>query len=480
MKSFKTAIIAIVVLAVAITGYFVAKGVIQKNQPQEETPADENTGVTVLSFDTDQVVRIESNDTESFVLTKSDSGWSCESPADVKLGVNSVADILNTLSNVKGTRLFAKGEWTGSLSDYGLEKPSLFTLYLSDGSRIQVKIGGMNPAGTMYYVMLDGSDEIFTVNTIYGKRLKLTRNLLISGKLIELSDTSKLKTIEIKKKGESYCIFEADFSVSGDTNKAWNITYPIPMAGNTSVVDSLGEALAGLTVFDLLEANCQNLSQYGLEIPNVQYILTDNKVTATCEFGNKTADGEFYYCTINGGKDVYRLNADNINFVDNTILAYAYPYAFFENYNTLSSIDIEIFGTVNQRRKLTFQFGEDTELLSLDGVPSVKKDAEGNKIYDYLYEIKGITTYCYALQIDGLDIAASQPKGALACRITYHRQDGSSCVVEAYERDAATVYLYVDGTYMGGYCDSWRIFSETDHQGLWGTIKAYEDLISKA
>ena len=31
MKSFKTAIIAIVVLAVAITGYFIARGVIQKN-----------------------------------------------------------------------------------------------------------------------------------------------------------------------------------------------------------------------------------------------------------------------------------------------------------------------------------------------------------------------------------------------------------------------------------------------------------------
>ena len=74
----------------------------------------------------------------------------------------------------------------------------------------------------------------------------------------------------------------------------------------------------------------------------------------------------------------------------------------------------------------------------------------------------------------------SLPKGEKACTITYNRQDGTSCVVEAYERDEATVYLYVDGEYMGGYCDSWRIFSETDHQGLWGTIKAYEALINNA
>lgn len=482
MKSFKTAIIAIVVLAVAITGYFIARGVIQKNSDNGEESPNADTGVTVLSFDVGKVVKIESKDDESFVLAKTDSGsWICESPDDLKLGSSAVSDILTTISNMTGTRLFAKGEFDGNLADYGLDKPSLFTLTMSDGGKIEVKIGGMNPAGTMYYVMLNDSDEVFTVNTIYGKRLKLTRNLLITGKLIELSDTTKMKTIEIKKKGETDCILEADFSVSGDTNKTWNITYPIAMAGNTSAIESLGEALTGLTVFDILEAACEDLSKYGLDVPAVQYILTDNKVTATCEFGSKTSDGEFYYCTINGGNDVYRLDADNINFVDNTVLAYAYPYAFFETYSTLSAIDIEIFGSVNETRRLTFQFGDDNaELLSLDGVPSVKTDSEGNKLYDYLYEIKGITTYCYALQIDGLDISADLPKGELACRITYHRQDGTQCVVEAYERDEATVYLYVDGSYMGGYCDSWRIFSETDHQGLWGTIKAYEALIANA
>ncbi len=482
MKSFKTAIIAIVVLAVAITGYFIAKGVIQKNSDKGEESSNTGTGVTVLSFNADDVVKIESKDSESFVLIKTESGsWQCESPADLKLGSDAVSDVLTTINNMTGTCLFAKGEFDGNLADYGLDNPSLFTLTMSDGSKTQVKIGGMNPAGTMYYVMIEGSDEIFTVNTIYGKRLKLTRNLLISGNLIELSDTSKLKTIEIKKKGETECIFEADFSAGGDSSKAWNITYPIKMAGNTSVIDSLGETLTGLTVFDVLEADCEDLSKYGLDVPEIQYILTDNKVTATCEFGYKTSDGEFYYCTINGGKDVYRLDADNINFTDNTVLAYAYPYAFFETYTTLSSIDIEIFGSVNETRTLTFQFGDDNaELLSLDGVPSVKQDAEGNTVYDYLYEIKGITTYCYALQIDGLDVSSTLPKGDLACRITYHRQDGSQCVVEAYERDEATVYLYVDGEYMGGYCDSWRIFSETDHQGLWGTIKAYEALMAKA
>lgn len=482
MRSYKTAIIAIVVLALAITGYFVTKGILDKKARTEDPSGGDSSGVTVLSFDEAQVVRIESKDAENFILSKNQEGnWICESPKNLKIQSSSVTELLTTINDMKGTLLFADGEFTGQLSEYGLDAPATFTLYMEDGSSLTVKTGGLNPAGTLYYVMLEGSDQIFTVSTLFGKRLKLTQNLLISGNLIELSDKDKLKTIEIKQKGERYCIFEADFSVSGDADKEWNVTYPIRMSGNSSSIETLADTLMELTVFDLLEADCQDLAQYGLAVPAYQYIFTDNKGTASCELGNKTADGEFYYCTLNGGKDVFRLDVDNINFTDNTILSYAYPYAFFEEYKTLSSIDIELYGMVGESRTLTFQFGEDNaELLSLDGVPAVKTDGSGNTIYDYLYEIKGITTYCYALQIDGIDAEMSLPKGALACRITYHRQDGTSCVVEAYERDEATVYLYVDGNYMGGYCDSWRIFSETDHQGLWGTIKAYEALIEKA
>ena len=483
MKSFRTAIIAIVVLALAVSGYFIAQNAIQKNaETEKEGNTSAGEGVTVLSFNADQVVQIESRGSESFLLVRTGSDtWKCEHPADLKLGSGTVSELLATINDMKGTCLFEEGSFTGKLSDYGLDQPALFTMTMENETAVRVKIGGMNPAGTLYYVQVGESDAIYTVNTIYGKRLKLTRALLISGNLIEGTDTDKLKTIEIKKKGESYCVFEADFSVSGDSNKEWKIAYPVVMTGNTAVIDSLGETLTGLSVFDLAEANCQDLSQYGLETPAVQYLLTDNKGTETCEFGNKTPDGGFYYCTINSGNDVYRLDADNINFIDNTILTYAYPYAFFENYQTLSSIDIELFGTVNQTRTMTFQFGEDdTERLSLDGVPSAMTDAEENTLYDYSYELKGITTYCYALQVDGLDIEKSLPEGELVCRITYHRRDGSSCVVEAYERDEATAYLYADGTYMGGYCDSWRIFSETDHQGVWGTILAYEALIAQA
>ena len=251
--------------------------------------------------------------------------------------------------------------------------------------------------------------------------------------------------------------------------------------GHSANVEAFLETVDSLIIADTAEQNSQNLSAYGLDNPAFKYVFKDNKNTYIISLGDKTSDGNYYYCTVNEGNDVFRVYASNLKFVDNPVLSYAYTYAFFENYTGLKSVDIELMGSVNEKHKLEFIFGEDdSETILFDGTSADKVGDDGKKIYDYLYEVKGITTYCYALQVDKIEAEMLFSKGDLICRISYTRKDGSVCVVEAYERDDATCYLYVDGKYMGGYCDTWRIFSETDHQGILGTIRAYEKLIKEA
>jgi len=290
-----------------------------------------------------------------------------------------------------------------------------------------------------------------------------------------------MATVELQKKGETFYRLEADFAGDENTNKLWNIVSPVKISGNSSVVEEFLKTVDSLVIADTAEANCQDLSVYGLDVPAFKYLFTDNKGTYTISLGNKTTDGNYYYCTVNNGVDVFRVYASNLQFVDNPILSYAYPYAFFENYNTLKSIDIELLGKLNEKHNLIFQFGDDNaEIITFNGISAKEMDDNGKTVYDYLYEVKGITTYCYALQIDKIEPDMSVDKGELLCRITYNRQDGSSCVVEAYSRDEATSYLFVDDKYMGGYCENRRIFSETDHEGLAGTIHAYQKLINEA
>ena len=472
MKSFKTAIISLVVLAVAIAGFFLVKHFLDDSQPQD---SDSNgRSVDFLDFDPDDVVKIEASNTERFVLTKKDEVWQCEEPADLTISSSTVSNMLTVLSNMRATLLYDTGEFQGNLFDFGLNDPALFTVYMKDGSSITVKIGVTNISGTMNYAMIEGSDKIYTVGDTYSKRLLVTKLTLINGKLLDFSDTDAIRTVEMKKEGALYYRIEAD-AADAESEKGWNITYPVKLQGMPSQVNSLIETLTSLSVSKLEASGCDNLEAYGLKDPYIQYTVYDGSKTESFEIGNKTADGSAHYCTINGKNDVYTVVSGNLNFLDDTVLAYGYPYAFFENYKTLSSIDIEIFGSNPSTHKSEFFFDEEGNdaQLKFDGTSAIRKDAEGNDIYNYSNSFYGITTALYTLQLDKLELKQQYEKGTLLCRITYHRQDGSSCVVEAYQREAETAYLYVDGSYIGGYCDTFRIFSEVNHQGIQGTIDAY-------
>ncbi len=482
MRSYKTAIIAVVVLVIAVIGFVIGKDHVQNLNKVEPTKAPEVTEEYLFLFNSADVNKIVTEGSESFTLElNSEERWVCKVPAQVTASSSAIANIVTLMTGATGEVLHKEGEYTGELKDFGLDTPWRFTMYFTDGSKVTYLVGDMNHSGTKYYLMIEGSDKIYTVNTSYGEKLCLTQYSVTEGDLLIFPDITKMATIELYKKGELFYRLEADFAGDSESDKLWNIVEPIEIMGNSANVEAFIETVDSLIISDTVEQSSQNLADYGLDNPSFKYIFKDNKSTYTICLGNKTSDGNYYYCTVNEGTDVFRVYVENLQFIDNPVLSYAYTYAFFENYTGLKSIDIELMGSVNETHKLEFKFGEDeSEQILFDGISADKVDSAGNKIYDYLYEVKGITTYCYALQVDKIDAEMSLPKGDLLCRITYNRKDGTSCVVEAYERDNATCYLFVDGKYMGGYCDTWRIFSEENHQGIAGTIKTYEELISKA
>ncbi len=475
MKSYKTAIIALVVLVVAVAGYFTANHFINNSKTPEPTQAPNAETEMLYPFDRTKAVKIVTEGKENFTLELTANGtWVCQHPAHVNASSAAVSNIVTLLSSAYGEVLYGEGEFDGKLKDYGLDEPSLFTIYFNDDTKVTYKIGGLNHSGNKYYLMMEGSDKIYAINTSYGEKLCLTQASVTEGDLIVFPDVEKMAYVELRKKGETFYKFAADFEGDENGSKLWNIVKPIEISGNSPIIEEFITAVDSLLIADTVETNCQDLSQYGLDLPAFEYIFTDNKGIHTISLGNKTSDGVFYYCAVNGGTDVFRVYVSNLQFVDNPVLSYAYTYAFFENYTTLNSIDIRLNGKLNESHKLEFAFADEDEKIWFNEVPAKSED----KIkYDYLYEVKGITTYCYALQIDKIEPEMTIEKGDLLCKITYNRKDGSSCVVEAYERDNATAYLFVDGKYLGGYCETRRIFSEVDHEGLAGTIHAYQNLI---
>ena len=482
-KTLRKAIIALVILAVGVGGYFTAKYFIDKNKADDTEDADTNSTVTLAEYNPDNVVKIEGKSNEEFELVRGTSGtWVCKKPEDVTATNSAVNNIVTLLNKMTGQVVYPKGEYKGDLGQFGLEKPAELKLTFADGTTKTFFTGKQSPTGTGYYLMTDDSDAIYLVASVYMRKLILERTDLIAGNLVEFADTAKISEISIEKDGGKVVDFKADFSTNTDgASKEWYLVYPINCKANPSEVSGLIDTSESLSVYDTVEGEGADLSKYGLDVPKLKVTFKDNKGTQSYELGKK--DGNYYYCTINGGTSVFRVSSEYITFIDNSALSYAYAYPFFENYTGLTSIDIEIFGDVNEKHKMTFQFGKsadgkDIEVLTLDGQASKETDKDGKEIYNYDYEFKGITTYCYALQVDNVEEEQQYEKGELLCRITYTRRDGSKAVVECFERDEGTMYLYLDGQYFGGSCDKWRVFSEEDHQGIVGTIKAYKKLLN--
>ncbi len=477
-KTVWKAIIAVLILAVVVFLFIkLMPGLKENNEAAKATPENTETAV-IVSYNANDVVALEASAKEDFNVIKTDSGsWICKTPSDVTTTDSAISNIVNLLNEMTGSVVFAEGEYKGDLAQFGLANPAKLSIVMKDGTKHTLLTGKEAPSKQGYYLMTEDSDAIYMVASVFARKLVLDRTDLIAGNLMEFAETGKIKEISVEKSGEKVVTMVADFSATtDDSNKAWNLTYPLNCQANTTEVNGLIETVTGLTVYDIVEPEGANLADYGLDNPILRVSMTDNKGTQSFALGN--LNGRYYYCTIGDSTAVFTVSNEYIKFVDNTALNYAYAYPFFETYTNLSEIDIEIFGNVNENHKLTFQFGDDSERLVLDGQPSKEFDNDGKEIFNYDYEFKGITTYCYAVQLDGIEPEQKYEKGALLGRITYTRQDGSKAVVEAYEREEGTMYLYLDGKYFGGYADKWRIFSEEDHQGLLGTIKAYKKLLN--
>ena len=469
MKKFKNAFIAMGVLILAAAIFLSVSDIIRRNQNQSATPTPGSTTEVIMSYDYNDVVGLVTKGQESFEFEKDGSGvWVCKSPAYITASDSAISNTVSMMASLQGQKVYQAGEYKGDLKDFGLGAPWLFTVRLKDGTEKTLRCGDATPTGTGYYVMTSENSPIYVVGTSYGTRLRLRQTTVTEGALVNFADQSLVNSVTIMADGKELLTMEAELmaSTDGSISREWTVISPINVPGNSPEADALVKAVDEISIADTAESAAADLSKYGLDTPKREFIFKDyNGREYKLAVGSKTEDGLYYYCTAGAYKDVQRVYVSSLKFMDNTLLSYAYAYAFFENYIGLKSIKIELMGDLNEEHLLEFSFSEDSERLFFDGV-----EAEGK---DRIYETKGITTYCYALQLDGVEPEEPAEKGRQLCRITYARLDGTEAVVEAFELDDARCALYRDGRYFGGWCETWRITREVDHQGLAGTIHAY-------
>ncbi len=473
MKKYLTTIIALAVIVVLLTAFFIVKkaGLLDPNAEATEDPYGEvETGSVFAFLSRDEstfskVVKIESVvDGESLTLEKIGDTWKATSHPDLAIVSKNVNSCLTSMRSLNG-RVAYSGEVTESKRyEFGFEESTTYIeLTLSDGTSSKVIYGKLNQSGSSGYTWEYGSERVYLVDNYQRTSALVDAVDLLDTKIFSFNDSGQISRVNISKDGSDYLKLQAIFSAEADVARSWQVKYPLDRAGNTSTIEALITSLTSTNIADVEKLGCDDLSQYGLKPAKMKVSVADSNKTITLSIGDMTADRTYYYVTVDNASDVYLVKTSAITFTDTPQLNFMNEYIFMLTYTQLKQVDIEVLG---RNYVLTYDATGDREdeVFTINGT-NVYYDEER----DFRSEFKRIGTAMYGLRLSGL---ADEPaeKGELLCRIRYEERDGTVNIVECYAREGSTMYFYLNGVYQGGYGSRYLLDSDGENYGITGTI----------
>lgn len=297
-KKNKGILILLAVLILLVAVYF---GLRKWNAQQEEKAQEEQEAATVHVTDTsaEDIVSLKFNvGNGDLEFSKEDDQWYYTPDKDFPLQQSYPEDMAETVGSITAGRELTDGD---SIDAYGLDEPAYTIEYTdADGNTTELLFGDMT--GDDYYVMLNGNDTVYTVNSSVIDPFNYT-----------LDDMARLD----------------DYPSIGSGNLVKEV---ITQNGETTTYDSEDEDQAediaavagGLGAVSLSEAadysvEDEDLDVYGLDEDSritveATYTQDDEEQLFTLYIGNEDGSGN-RYVMLNDSRIVYLISdeiCDNI------------------------------------------------------------------------------------------------------------------------------------------------------------------------
>lgn len=297
-KKNKGILILLAVLILLVAVYF---GLRTWNAQQEEKAQEEQEAATVHVTDTsaEDIVSLKFNvGNGDLEFSKEDDQWYYTPDKDFPLQQSYPEDMAETVGSITAGRELTDGD---SIDAYGLDEPAYTIEYTdADGNTTELLFGDMT--GDDYYVMLNGNDTVYTVNSSVINPFNYT-----------LDDMARLD----------------DYPSIGSGNLVKEV---ITQNGGTTTYDSEDEDQAediagvagGLGAVSLSEAadysvEDEDLDVYGLDEDSritveATYTQNDEEQLLTLYIGNEDGSGN-RYVMLNDSRIVYLISdeiCDNI------------------------------------------------------------------------------------------------------------------------------------------------------------------------
>lgn len=297
-KKNKGILILLAVLILLVAVYF---GLRTWNAQQEEKAQEEQEAATVHVTDTsaEDIVSLKFNvGNGDLEFGKEDDQWYYTPDKDFPLQQSYPEDMAETVGSITADRELTDGD---SIDAYGLDEPAYTIEYTdADGNTAELLFGDMT--GDDYYVMLNGNDTVYTVNSSVIDPFNYT-----------LDDMAQLD--DYPSIGSGNLVKEV-ITQNGETT-----TYDSEDEDQAEDIAAVAGGLGAVTLSEAADYSVEDedLDVYGLDEDSritveATYTQNDEEQLLTLYIGNEDGSGN-RYVMLNDSRIVYLISdeiSDNI------------------------------------------------------------------------------------------------------------------------------------------------------------------------
>lgn len=430
--------------AVLLTVLFIF---VDRRSKQQEEKAHVGDAKQLLQIDTEKVTDLElKNEEGTLVFTWSDTAHTWEITQGDKFNVNVYAiNAINnyacSLSSLKTVAFDCQD--TGV---YGFQDPTTLKIYTTDTGKDHpyiIYVGDPTPTYDAYYAMIDGSNDVYTIDYNSGTVFCSTFNSLKNRYLFDTS-TSLVNYYKVEKDGET------KLEMRRGSDLSWSMLQPANFPLSNASINELMNKVVRVQIDAYLEKDPEDLKQYGLDHPHTKLwlegTLGDLELKEEIWFGDMVTSNEEetqiygYYAN---SKQLFRINRAEVSFTNDDIKSVMYPYCVEPDITQLKSVEIDMGSCYDLHETLHIDY--ENNQYSLGDIDITAKDDENiMQLFQTFY--RTIATLKFSdVNLDEEPDMEKEP----AMQIIYTDLKDGKMTLDFIEKSANDFYLIKDGTYTG-------------------------------
>lgn len=454
MKKVIISVVALLIVAGGSFGAFLAV----KNKSDKETKqqASELADNVLFSFDDESIkeINFECPDGQYKAVVNDEGDWKLES-GEFALDQTYIDALLTLVSDFTAETNYGEAD-SSKKSMYGLENPSE-TITLSDGTKnYKIYVGNISPTNDYYYIMVDGKDKVYTVDSVHGSVLKASRLMIKSKELIPYKN-NEIKQITVKKDGKT--VYDLTFDTESST---WSLPKEYSnLPFDQTAVTSMLTTVTRLEAQQLLEENLDDFSKYGFDKPVAEVTVkgidgTEQNILVS----DKTDENKTYsYALIEDTNQVQMYYFSDLDFVDNKPIDFLPDSTTVATMYDVTGFDLT-FGDIND----SFTMDIANNILKVNGKEADIKNSENSTAFQNFYNALSILIFTET------DVDASPDNSEPLLSAVFHVNDGTDIKIDLVDAGNDKCYVFKDDVYTGGLIDMSRITGKTSVRSFYDTF----------